>query len=105
MLIYSYYCASNTLRLFFFPSSSRSSTGRERSDKPLISTPPSSRPGPYIRGGSAKELLESQTPDEPRRDREREGAEPRRPSVTEDKTEPERSRVREPGEEQTLIYV
>ncbi|XP_070694151.1 eukaryotic translation initiation factor 4 gamma 3 isoform X3 [Pempheris klunzingeri] len=76
--------------------SSRSSTGRERSEKPLISAPPSSRPGPFVRGGSSKELLESQTPEEPRRDREREGAEPRRPSVTEDKTEPERSRVREP---------
>uniref|UniRef100_A0A4W6DAS7 Eukaryotic translation initiation factor 4 gamma 3 n=1 Tax=Lates calcarifer TaxID=8187 RepID=A0A4W6DAS7_LATCA len=67
-------------------------------DKPLISAPPSSRPGPFIRGSSSKELLESQTPEELRRDREREGAEPRRPSVTEDKTEPERSRVREPGE-------
>ncbi|XP_044023892.1 eukaryotic translation initiation factor 4 gamma 3 isoform X6 [Siniperca chuatsi] len=69
--------------------SSRSSTGRERSEKPLISASPSSRPGPFIRGSSSKELLESQTPEEPRRD------EPRRPSVTEDKTESERSRVRE----------
>ncbi|XP_041804790.1 eukaryotic translation initiation factor 4 gamma 3 isoform X10 [Chelmon rostratus] len=75
--------------------SSRSSAGRERGDKPLMSAPPSSRPGPFIRGGSSKELLESQTLDEPRRDREREGAEPRRPSVTEDKAEPERNRVRE----------
>ncbi|XP_070814343.1 eukaryotic translation initiation factor 4 gamma 3 isoform X5 [Chaetodon trifascialis] len=74
---------------------SRGSTGRERSDKPLMSTPPSSRPGPFIRGGSSKELLESQILDESRRDREREGAEPRRPSVTEDKTEPERSRIKE----------
>uniref|UniRef100_A0A671YER4 Eukaryotic translation initiation factor 4 gamma 3 n=1 Tax=Sparus aurata TaxID=8175 RepID=A0A671YER4_SPAAU len=70
--------------------SSRSSSGRERSEKPLISAPPTSRPGTFIRGGSSKELLESQSPDEPRRDREREGAEPRRPSVTEEKTEPER---------------
>uniref|UniRef100_A0A665XDA9 Eukaryotic translation initiation factor 4 gamma, 3a n=1 Tax=Echeneis naucrates TaxID=173247 RepID=A0A665XDA9_ECHNA len=74
---------------------SRSTTSRERSEKPLTSAPPSSRPGPFIRGGSSKELLESQTPEEPRRDREREGAEPRRPSVTEDKTEPERSRFRD----------
>ncbi|KAF7658491.1 hypothetical protein LDENG_00012280 [Lucifuga dentata] len=73
---------------------SRSSTGRERSEKPLSSAP-SSRPGPFIRGGSSKELLESQSPEEPRRDKEREGAEPRRPSVSEDKTELERSRVRE----------
>lgn len=83
---------------FAFPPSSRSSAGRERGDKPLMSAPPSSRPGPFIRGGSSKELLESQTLDEPRRDREREGAEPRRPSVTEDKAEPERNRVREAGE-------
>lgn len=86
---------------FFFFSplhKSRASTGRERSDKPLISAAPSARPGPFIRGGSSKELLESPNPEEPRRDREREGAEPRRPSVTEDKTEMERSRVREPGE-------
>uniref|UniRef100_A0A667YMW3 Eukaryotic translation initiation factor 4 gamma 3 n=1 Tax=Myripristis murdjan TaxID=586833 RepID=A0A667YMW3_9TELE len=74
---------------------SRSSAGRERSEKPLSSAP-SSRPGPFIRGGSSKELLESQIPEETRRDREREGAEPRRPSVTEDKTETERNRVREP---------
>uniref|UniRef100_A0A3Q2X142 Eukaryotic translation initiation factor 4 gamma, 3a n=1 Tax=Haplochromis burtoni TaxID=8153 RepID=A0A3Q2X142_HAPBU len=73
---------------------SRASTGRERSDKPLISAAPSARPGPFIRGGSSKELLESPNPEEPRRDREREGAEPRRPSVTEDKTEMERSRVK-----------
>lgn len=83
--------------------SGRSSAGRERSEKPLISTPPSSRPGPFVRGGSSKELLESQTPEEPRRDREREGAEPRRPSVTEDKTEPERSRVREPVKPEPVV--
>uniref|UniRef100_A0A3Q0RYY1 Eukaryotic translation initiation factor 4 gamma 3 n=1 Tax=Amphilophus citrinellus TaxID=61819 RepID=A0A3Q0RYY1_AMPCI len=83
---------------------SRSSTGRERSDKPLISAAPSSRPGPFVRGGSSKELLESQSPEEPRRDREREGAEPRRPSVTEDKPETERSRVREPAlKKETLL--
>ncbi|KAK1901453.1 Eukaryotic translation initiation factor 4 gamma 3 [Dissostichus eleginoides] len=45
--------------------SSRSSVGRDRGDKPLISTPPSSRPGPFTRGGSSKELLESPTPEEP----------------------------------------
>uniref|UniRef100_A0A3B4Y9W4 Eukaryotic translation initiation factor 4 gamma 3 n=1 Tax=Seriola lalandi dorsalis TaxID=1841481 RepID=A0A3B4Y9W4_SERLL len=84
-------------------SSSRSSAGRERSEKPLISAPPSSRPGPFTRGGSSKELLESQTPEEPRRDREREGGEPRRPSVTEEKTEPERSRVREPAKPEPVV--
>uniref|UniRef100_A0A4W6DD09 Eukaryotic translation initiation factor 4 gamma 3 n=1 Tax=Lates calcarifer TaxID=8187 RepID=A0A4W6DD09_LATCA len=75
----------------------------KRSEKPLISAPPSSRPGPFIRGSSSKELLESQTPEELRRDREREGAEPRRPSVTEDKTEPERSRVREPAKPEPVV--
>nr|XP_046238542.1 eukaryotic translation initiation factor 4 gamma 3 isoform X3 [Scatophagus argus] len=80
---------------------SRSSTGRERGEKPLLSGPPSSRPGPFIRGGSSKELLESQSPDEPRRDRE--GAEPRRPSVTDDKTEPERSRVKEPVKPEPVV--
>uniref|UniRef100_A0A669DTR2 Eukaryotic translation initiation factor 4 gamma 3 n=1 Tax=Oreochromis niloticus TaxID=8128 RepID=A0A669DTR2_ORENI len=82
---------------------SRASTGRERSDKPLISAAPSARPGPFVRGGSSKELLESQSPEEPRRDREREGAEPRRPSVTEDKTEMERSRVREPVKPEPVV--
>ncbi|CAJ1050159.1 LOW QUALITY PROTEIN: eukaryotic translation initiation factor 4 gamma 3 [Xyrichtys novacula] len=82
---------------------SRSSTGRERSEKPLISAPPSSRPGPFVRGGSSKELLESPSPEEPRRDRVREGAEPRRPSVTEDKPELERSRVREPVKPEPVV--
>lgn len=86
-----------SLRTFILLST-RSNTGRERSEKPLISAPPSSRPGSFIRGDSSKELLESQTTEEPRR--EREEAEPRRTSVTEDKTEPERTRIKEPGEEQ-----
>ncbi|XP_047203198.1 eukaryotic translation initiation factor 4 gamma 3 isoform X6 [Girardinichthys multiradiatus] len=76
--------------------SSRNNTVRERSEKPLNSPQSSSRPGPFIRGGSSKELLETQSPEEPRRDREREGAESRRSSVSEDKTELERSKVREP---------
>ncbi|XP_041837192.1 eukaryotic translation initiation factor 4 gamma 3 isoform X3 [Melanotaenia boesemani] len=84
--------------------SGRSSTVRERSEKPLISAPSSSsRPGLFIRGSSSKELLENQNPEEPRRDREREGAEPRRPSVTEDKTEPERSKVREPVKPEPVV--
>lgn len=80
------------------------STGRERSEKQLISTP-SSRPSPFIRGGSSKELLETQASEEPRRDREREGAEPRRPSVTEDKTELERSRIRDPVKSEPVILI
>uniref|UniRef100_A0A8C7JTK5 Eukaryotic translation initiation factor 4 gamma 3 n=1 Tax=Oncorhynchus kisutch TaxID=8019 RepID=A0A8C7JTK5_ONCKI len=68
---------------------SRSSAGRERSEKPLSPAP--SRPGSFVRGGSAKELLESPalSPEEPRRELES-------PSVSEDKTEPERSSAREP---------
>ncbi|KAM7006731.1 eukaryotic translation initiation factor 4 gamma 3 isoform 1-T2 [Tautogolabrus adspersus] len=85
--------------------STRSGTGRERSEKPLISAPPSSRPGSFVRGSSSKELLETQTPEEPRRDRGREGAEPRRPSVSEDKTEPERNRVREPVKPEPALQI
>uniref|UniRef100_A0A8C7WDK3 Eukaryotic translation initiation factor 4 gamma 3 n=1 Tax=Oncorhynchus mykiss TaxID=8022 RepID=A0A8C7WDK3_ONCMY len=61
---------------------SRSSAGRERSEKPLSPAP--SRPGSFVRGGSAKELLESPalSPEEPRRELES-------PSVSEDKTGPE----------------
>ncbi|XP_034388717.1 eukaryotic translation initiation factor 4 gamma 3 isoform X2 [Cyclopterus lumpus] len=66
---------------------SRSSAARERSDGERSAAPTSSRPAPFTRGGSSKELLENQTPEEPQRDREREGAEPRRESVTEDKPE------------------
>ncbi|MEQ2244962.1 Eukaryotic translation initiation factor 4 gamma [Ilyodon furcidens] len=83
--------------------SSRNNTVRERSEKPLISPQSSSRPGPFIRGGSSKELLETQSPEEPRRDREREGAEPQRPSVAEDKTELERSKVREPVKPEPVV--
>uniref|UniRef100_A0A4W6DCM2 Eukaryotic translation initiation factor 4 gamma 3 n=1 Tax=Lates calcarifer TaxID=8187 RepID=A0A4W6DCM2_LATCA len=88
---------------FFHLVSLRKTPRLTQSEKPLISAPPSSRPGPFIRGSSSKELLESQTPEELRRDREREGAEPRRPSVTEDKTEPERSRVREPAKPEPVV--
>nr|XP_020468082.1 eukaryotic translation initiation factor 4 gamma 3 [Monopterus albus] len=84
---------------------SRSSTGRERSEKPLISAPPSSRPGPFVRGGSSKELLKSQSPEEPQREREREGAEPWRSSVTEDRTEPEHRGVREPVKPEPVVQI
>uniref|UniRef100_A0A4W5L9W6 Eukaryotic translation initiation factor 4 gamma 3 n=1 Tax=Hucho hucho TaxID=62062 RepID=A0A4W5L9W6_9TELE len=72
---------------------SRSSAGRERSEKPLSPAP--LRPGSFVRGGSAKELLESPalSPEEPRRELES----PRRPSISEDKTEPERSSARGPS--------
>ncbi|XP_010880080.3 eukaryotic translation initiation factor 4 gamma 3 isoform X6 [Esox lucius] len=72
---------------------SRSSVGRERSEKPLSST--LSRPGSFIRRGSSKDLLESPalSPEEPRRELES----PMRPAFSEDKTEPELSRAREPA--------
>uniref|UniRef100_A0A674F666 Eukaryotic translation initiation factor 4 gamma 3 n=1 Tax=Salmo trutta TaxID=8032 RepID=A0A674F666_SALTR len=73
---------------------SRSSAGRERSEKPLSSAP--SRPGSFVRGVSAKELLASPalSPEEPRKELES----IRRLSISEDKTEPECSRAREPAE-------
>uniref|UniRef100_H3CBX3 Eukaryotic translation initiation factor 4 gamma 3 n=1 Tax=Tetraodon nigroviridis TaxID=99883 RepID=H3CBX3_TETNG len=73
--------------------SSRSGSGRDRNEKPPGSSSSSSRPGPFVRAGSTKELLDGPSLEEVRR--EREGAEPRRRSVTEDRTEPERHRVRE----------
>lgn len=84
------------------PLGSRGTAGRERNEKPLVSTP-SSRSSPFVRRGSSKELLDSQTPEEPRRDREREGVEPRRPSIPEDKPELERSRIREPVKSEPVI--
>ncbi|XP_015230825.1 PREDICTED: eukaryotic translation initiation factor 4 gamma 3 isoform X3 [Cyprinodon variegatus] len=83
--------------------SSRNNSVRERSEKPLISAQPSSRPGPFVRGSSSKELLETPNPEELRRDREREGAEPQRPSVAEEKAEPERSKVREPVKPEPVL--
>lgn len=80
---------------------SRSNTGRDRNEKPLISVPPS-RSSPFVRRGSSKELSDSQVPEEPRRERDRE-TEPRRPSVTEDKPELERSRIREPVKIEPVI--
>uniref|UniRef100_A0A674ATC6 Eukaryotic translation initiation factor 4 gamma 3 n=1 Tax=Salmo trutta TaxID=8032 RepID=A0A674ATC6_SALTR len=71
----------------------------KRSEKPLSPAP--SRPGSFVRGGSAKELLESPalSPEEPRRELES----PRRPSISEDKTEPERSSAREPVKAEPVV--
>ncbi|XP_077386663.1 eukaryotic translation initiation factor 4 gamma 3 isoform X1 [Festucalex cinctus] len=82
--------------------SNRSTAVRERSEKPQAHTTPSLSSSPRLaslnRGDSSKELREGQSPEETRRECESESAEPRRPSVTEDKAEPEpdRSRTREP---------
>uniref|UniRef100_A0A8C8ITY1 Eukaryotic translation initiation factor 4 gamma, 3a n=1 Tax=Oncorhynchus tshawytscha TaxID=74940 RepID=A0A8C8ITY1_ONCTS len=85
--------ASKTFVVCVFSSLSRSSAGKERSEKLLSSAP--MRPGSFVRGVSAKELLASPalSPEEPRRELES----IRRLSVSEDKTEPECSRAREPG--------
>uniref|UniRef100_A0A3B3Y4D3 Eukaryotic translation initiation factor 4 gamma, 3a n=1 Tax=Poecilia mexicana TaxID=48701 RepID=A0A3B3Y4D3_9TELE len=64
-----YWFSSALLTFSSPPPSSRNNAVRERSEKPLISAPSSSRPGPFVRGGSSKELLETQNPEEPRRDR------------------------------------
>ncbi|XP_053725402.1 eukaryotic translation initiation factor 4 gamma 3-like isoform X4 [Synchiropus splendidus] len=73
--------------------STRNSAPRERSEKPLIAASPSSRQVSFMRGDNLKELVENQSPEVQRRDREL--AEPRRPSVTEEKTEFERSTLSE----------
>ncbi|XP_061689117.1 eukaryotic translation initiation factor 4 gamma 3 isoform X4 [Syngnathoides biaculeatus] len=85
------------------PGSTRSSTVRERSEKPQVHTTPSlsssQRPASFNRGDSCKDVRDSQALEEPRKERESEVAQPpSRPSVTEDKPgrEPERSRTREP---------
>ncbi|CAL9704634.1 unnamed protein product [Knipowitschia caucasica] len=73
----------------------RTSAGRERNDKPLISGP-SPRPTLFARRGSSKELQDSHASEEPRRDRDREPTESRKASVTEEKPELERNQIREP---------
>lgn len=86
------------------------SMGRERGDKPLSTASSSSssstssltsRPGPFARGGSSKELLEGpeEAQEEKKEKKEVAAVEPRRPSVAEEKPEPERSRAKESGEE------
>uniref|UniRef100_A0A8C7HVR9 Eukaryotic translation initiation factor 4 gamma 3 n=1 Tax=Oncorhynchus kisutch TaxID=8019 RepID=A0A8C7HVR9_ONCKI len=76
-----------------------SDSGKERSEKPLSSAP--MRPGSFVRGVSAKELLASPalSPEEPRRELES----IRRLSVSEDKTEPECSRAREPVKAEPVV--
>nr|XP_057910585.1 eukaryotic translation initiation factor 4 gamma 3-like isoform X3 [Doryrhamphus excisus] len=78
--------------------SSRSSTVRERSEKPLIPvTPPlsTSKPASFSRGDSSKDLRDGHTPEEVQKEQEYEATEPRRPSVTEDKPESEHCGIQE----------
>ncbi|XP_064423938.1 eukaryotic translation initiation factor 4 gamma 3 isoform X2 [Latimeria chalumnae] len=72
--------------------SSRTSASREKNDKPLTTSP---RLSPFMRGGSSKELLGSQSPEEHRRETP-EAPKPAAGSTEErNSLEPEKSRVRE----------
>ncbi|XP_066547258.1 eukaryotic translation initiation factor 4 gamma 3 isoform X2 [Amia ocellicauda] len=73
--------------------SGRSSTGRERNDKPA--TPSPNRPGPFARGSSSKELLEAQAQEEQQRREVLEAV--KLLALAKEKAEAERSRARESG--------
>ncbi|MBN3307711.1 IF4G3 factor, partial [Amia calva] len=73
--------------------SGRSSTGRERNDKPA--TPSPNRPGPFARGSSSKELLEAQAQEEQQRREALEAV--KLLALAKEKAEAERSRARESG--------
>ncbi|XP_077458729.1 eukaryotic translation initiation factor 4 gamma 3 isoform X3 [Stigmatopora argus] len=79
---------------------SRSSTTRERSEKPQVQTAPSSSSSPKPAASNRGDVTKEQPSEETRKERETEAAEPRRPSVTEDvksEPEPERNRTVEPA--------
>ncbi|XP_035237368.1 eukaryotic translation initiation factor 4 gamma 3-like isoform X2 [Anguilla anguilla] len=75
--------------------SSRSSSGRERSEKPSGVAPPRTAPFPRP-GAGLKEPLESPAPADPRRDVPETADPPKHPSAAEEKPEPDRSQDREP---------
>ncbi|XP_077059719.1 eukaryotic translation initiation factor 4 gamma 3 isoform X1 [Siphateles boraxobius] len=72
---------------------SRGSTGRERGDKPVSLVP--SRPGPFSRGSSAKELTDNVAPEETRREGPDSHHTPRKASISEEKCEMENNRATE----------
>ncbi|XP_029103696.1 eukaryotic translation initiation factor 4 gamma 3-like isoform X3 [Scleropages formosus] len=72
--------------------SSRSSTSRERNDKPLSPAP--TRPTPFSRSSTVKDLPESPGPEDARREVSEAPCQPTTPTA-EDKAEPERSRGKE----------
>nr|XP_061793761.1 eukaryotic translation initiation factor 4 gamma 3-like isoform X2 [Nerophis lumbriciformis] len=75
--------------------SSLCSTAKDRSDKPHVAAPVTSRPASFNRGDSSKDLRDSQTMEEAGKEKEYPAAEPQRPSVTEDKPELECSSIQE----------
>uniref|UniRef100_A0A8C9WUW5 Eukaryotic translation initiation factor 4 gamma 3 n=1 Tax=Scleropages formosus TaxID=113540 RepID=A0A8C9WUW5_SCLFO len=70
----------------------RSSTSRERNDKPLSPAP--TRPTPFSRSSTVKDLPESPGPEDARREVSEAPCQPTTPTA-EDKAEPERSRGKE----------
>uniref|UniRef100_A0A8C2KFV4 Eukaryotic translation initiation factor 4 gamma, 3a n=1 Tax=Cyprinus carpio TaxID=7962 RepID=A0A8C2KFV4_CYPCA len=82
------------------PLGSRGSTGRERSEKPVSLGP--SRPGPFSRGSSAKELTDNVAPQETWRERPDSHHTTRKASISEEKCEIENNRATETLKSETL---
>ncbi|XP_030634154.1 eukaryotic translation initiation factor 4 gamma 3 [Chanos chanos] len=80
---------------------SRGSSGRERNEKPLISGV--TRPGPFRRGSSNKELTESVVPEESHR--EEPNTQARKASLSEDKNQPEHNKAKEHVKSENLAAV
>lgn len=89
------------MSLIVYVSPSRGSTGRERSEKPVSSGP--SRPGPFSRGSSAKELTDNVAPQETWREGPDSHHTPRKASISEEKCEMENNRVTETCEEGRML--
>ncbi|KAJ8332711.1 hypothetical protein SKAU_G00425000 [Synaphobranchus kaupii] len=73
--------------------SSRSSSGRERSEK--LAGSAAARTAPFPRGGNVKERPESPAPTDPRRPAPEPADPPKHPSAPEEKAEPDRGRARD----------
>uniref|UniRef100_A0A8C2KDQ5 Eukaryotic translation initiation factor 4 gamma, 3a n=1 Tax=Cyprinus carpio TaxID=7962 RepID=A0A8C2KDQ5_CYPCA len=86
--------------LILYVSASRGSTGRERSEKPVSLGP--SRPGPFSRGSSAKELTDNVAPQETWRERPDSHHTTRKASISEEKCEIENNRATETLKSETL---
>uniref|UniRef100_A0A8C1U7A3 Eukaryotic translation initiation factor 4 gamma, 3a n=1 Tax=Cyprinus carpio TaxID=7962 RepID=A0A8C1U7A3_CYPCA len=82
------------------PLGSRGSTGRERSEKPVSLGP--SRPGPFSRGSSAKELTDNVAPQETWREGPDSHHTTRKASISEEKCEIENNRATETLKSETL---
>uniref|UniRef100_A0A672T719 Eukaryotic translation initiation factor 4 gamma 3 n=1 Tax=Sinocyclocheilus grahami TaxID=75366 RepID=A0A672T719_SINGR len=82
------------------PLGSRGSTGRERSEKSVSLGP--SRPGPFSRGSSAKELTDNVAPQETQREGPDSHHTPRKVSISEEKCEIENNRATETLKSETL---